>query len=136
MPVGHVVALIAAGLFLVGVLLVGLGVRMLAVDRRRNRTWHVYPGQVVASRWDGEQTRCQVVYRRDGTDVLFWNRYTSTVVGNPVGRPVQVLVDPADPREAVVGSGLVTGTTIGVVLVLVGGFFCVVGAFVGLVALS
>jgi hypothetical protein len=136
MPVGHVVALVAAGLFLVGVLLVGLGVRMLAVDRRRNRTWHAYPGRVVASRWDGDQTRCQVVYRRDGTDVLFWNRYTSTVVGDPVGRPVQVLVNPADAREAVVGSGLVTGTTIGVVLVLVGGFFCVVGAFISLVALS
>lgn len=136
MPVSRVVALIAAGLLLVGVLLAVLGGRMLATARRRRRTWHSCPGQVVASRWDGEQTRCQVAYRRDGTDVLFWNRYTSTVIGDPVGRPVQVLVNPADPHDAVVGSGLITGTTVGVVLVLVGGFFCVVGAFIGLVAAS
>ena len=111
-----------------------LGARTLAGVRRQRRTWHAYPGQVVATQPDGDQVRCQVAYSRDGTTVLFWNRYTSTVLRNPVGRPVTVLVDPADPRHAVVSGGIVDGSTFGVVVVLAGSLAFLIGAVVALAA--
>lgn len=136
MPFRVVAPLVAVGLLAFGVLFVVLGIRMLTGDRRRRRTWERFPGRVVASRMDDGQVRCQVVYqRRDGTNVPFWNRYTSTMVGDPVGRQVEVLVNPADPRDAVVGRGLVGGGFVGVVFVVVGAFVALGGAVAGVVML-
>ncbi len=137
MPSAWILPLVALGFLAFGVLFVVIGVRTLRSDGLRRRTWHATSGQVVASRLDGEQVRCQVAYRRpDGTEVLFWNRYTSTVMGDPVGRAVQVLVNPSDPHDAVVSSGLVGGSLLGAVLVSIGGVFAVVGAVVGAFALA
>lgn len=120
--------LVPLGLVLLGGLCLVSGVRTVRTDRVRRRTWRSYPGEVVASRLDGEQTRCQVGYRRaDGTKVLFWNSFTSTTVLDPVGRQVLVLENPADPRQAVVGSGLVGGGVVGTVFAVVGGLMVVAG---------
>lgn len=131
MPFTWIPRIVAVGMLLFGLLFVVLGVRTLRADRLRRRTWHAARGQVVASRLDDEHTRCQVAYRRpDGTEVLFWNRYTSTVVRDPVGRAVQVLVNPADPHDAVVSSGLVGGSAVGVVFTAAGSVLAVVGLVV------
>ena len=126
--------LVALGLLLFGGFFLVTGVRTARTDALRRRTWRSYPGQVVASRLDGEQTRCEVEYRRaDGTVVRFWNAFTSTVVRDPVGRGVQVLENPADPRDAVVGSGLVGGDLVGTVFAVVGGLLVAAGVAVGVV---
>ncbi|GAB2572361.1 DUF3592 domain-containing protein [Microlunatus antarcticus] len=136
MTFGQAFTLLSAGFVLLGAVFVVLGARTLASTRRRRRTWHAYPGRVVATRPDGDLVRCQVAYRRDGTQVLFWNRYTSSVLRDPVGRDVPVLVNPADPHDAVVDGGIVDGSTVGVVFVVVGSLAVVIGLVVGLVALT
>ena len=136
MTPGQVAPLLALGATLLGALLVVLGVRALLSSRRQRRTWLPYPGRVVASRLDGEQVRCQVAYARDGSEVRFWNRYTSTVVGDPVGREVSVLVNPRDPHDAVVAGGLVGGSTVGVFFVLAGALAVVLGLVIGVVTLA
>jgi len=108
------------GFFLVGTVLVVVGARPFVRARRRRQTWQAYPGRIVASRPDGDQVRCQVAYVRDGTKVLFWNRYTTTLLRDPVGREVPVLVNPADPRDAVVAGGTVNGSVISIIFVVVG----------------
>ena len=136
MTFDQLAAVSSAAFVLVGGLFVLLGARALASNRRQRLTWLPYAGRVVATRPDGDQTRCQVAYDRDDTVVLFWNRYTSTVVRNPVGRDVAVLVNPADPHDAVVAGGIVGGSTFGVVLVAAGSLAVATGAVVALVALT
>lgn len=133
---GQAAALLGLAFTLLGAVFVVLGVRALASSRRQRRTWRPYAGRVVASRLDGDQVRCQVAYARDGAEVRFWNRYTSTVVGDPVGREVRVLVNPGDPHDAVVAGGLVGGSTVGVFFVLAGALAVVVGLVIGVVTLA
>ncbi|SER30767.1 DUF3592 domain-containing protein [Microlunatus flavus] len=124
--------LISLGMLLLGGYLLVSGIRTVRRAGLRRRTWRSYPGEVVGSRLDGEQTRCQIGYRRsDGTKVVFWNSFTSTVVRNPVGRPVLVLENPADPHEAVVGGGIVSGDLVGTIFAVIGGVLAVVGVLVG-----
>lgn len=127
----HVPALLCVGFLLLGLFFVGSGIRTLAAQSRRSRTWVRMPGRVVASRLDGDLTRSQVAFRLQERTVLFWNRYTSTTVRDPVGRDVQVLVNPADPHDAVVESGLVGGSLVGVLFVVLGSVFALAGALVG-----
>jgi hypothetical protein len=108
------------GFLVVGTVLILAGARPFVRARRRRLTWQAYPGRIVASRPDGDQVRCQVAYVRDGTKVLFWNRSTSTVLRDPVGREVQVLVNPADPRDAVIGGVTRYGSVVSLVFVVVG----------------
>jgi hypothetical protein len=133
---GQLAAVFSAAFVLLGGGFLLLGVRTLVSHRRQRLTWHPYPGRVVATRPDGDQVRCQVAYDRDGTKVLFWNRYTSTVVRNPVGRDVAVLVNPADPHDAVVAGGIVDGSTVGVVFVVAGSLALAIGLVVALVTLT
>ena len=129
--------LVALGLALFGAFFLVTGVRTVRADSRRRRTWRPYPGEVVATDFDGEQTRCQVAYRRaDGTKALFWNTFTSTVVRDPVGRPVQVLENPADPHEAVVAGGIVSGDLVGTIFAVVGAVLVAAGVVVAVVLLS
>lgn len=129
--------LVSLGLVLFGGFFLVNGVRTVRADSLRRRTWRPYPGEVVATDFDGEQTRCQVAYRRaDGTTAIFWNFFTSTVVRDPVGRPVQVLENPADPHEAVVAGGIVSGDLVGTVFAVVGGVLVAAGVVVGAVLLS
>ena len=93
-------------LVLVGLLALGHGLRTILDGRRRKQSWRTVPGRVVASRLDDGAFRCQVAFDHDGREIRFWNRFTSTGVLDPVGREVEVLVDPADPSQAVVSRGL------------------------------
>lgn len=128
--------LLSLGAALLGALFVVLGVRALVSSRRQRRTWLPRPGRVVATRLDDGQVRSQVAYLRDGAEVRFWNRSTSSVVLDPVGRDVTVLVNPDDPHDAVVSGGLVGGSTVGVVFVLTGALMVVVGLVIGVATLG
>jgi hypothetical protein len=135
--------LIPVGAVLFGALFVSRGVRALASDRERRESWLTFPGRVVGSRtvssgFDGttsDPTQCQVAYIRNGHEIVFWNRFTSTTTfRSPVGRPVEVLVNPADPGDAVVSRGLATGGTRGAILILAGAAFAILGVVFGLSA--
>jgi hypothetical protein len=81
------------------------GARILVRAGRRQRQWRTYPGRVVASRLDEGHFQFQVAFDHDGREIRFWNPYTTTLGVDPVGRDVEVLVNPADPSQAVVREG-------------------------------
>lgn len=114
---------------LFGLFFLGSGVRTVLVGRQRAQTWRAVPGRVVASRLDDGQYRCQIAFRHDGREIRFWNRFTSSALSDPVGRAVEVLVDPDDPSQAVVSRGLVGASAVGLV-------FCAVGALATVVGLA
>ena len=96
---------IGQGVIALGVLvLIGAG-RTVLNGRRRQRSWTRRDGRVVASRLDDGQFRYQVSFRNGEEEVRFWNRFTTGSGLDPVGRQVTVLVNPDDPRDAVVGAG-------------------------------
>lgn len=113
---------------LFGLVFVGSGVTTLLACRRRARTWRTVPGQVVASRLHDGQFRCQVAFVHEGREIRFWNRFTSSAFSDPVGRAVEVLVDPDDPSRAVVSRGLVGSSVVGLA-------FCAVGALAAAIGL-
>ncbi len=102
----------------VGLLLMVLGLVLLLRDRRRRAEWPSYPGRVVTSRLDDGKIRYQVTYRRDGREATFWNRYYA--VTDPVGREVEVLVNPDDPDDALVSAGNGGGSRVGLGLAAFG----------------
>ena len=108
------------GLLGFGLLLVVIGLITLTRDRRRRESWQSYPGRVVASRLEDGQFRSCVAYLRDGREVTFWNRFTGSALTDPVGREVEVLVNPEDPGDAVVSGGLAGGSTVGTGVTVVG----------------
>jgi Protein of unknown function (DUF3592) len=110
-----------------GLLFVLLGVTSLVRHRRRRSSWSTFPGRVVGSRLDDGQIRSRVAYVHDGREVTFWNRYTSTTMTDPVGREVEVLVNPDDPNDAVVSGGLVGGGTVGIAMLFFGAAAIVFG---------
>jgi hypothetical protein len=114
-----------------GLLFVVLGARTVFRDRHRRSEWLPAPGRVVASRLSGDdgQLQCQVAYRREGREVLFWNPFSSTTMGDPVGREVEVLVNPDDPADAVVSRGLAGGSITGYVFIAFGLFAVAFGAY-------
>ena len=133
--------LIPVGSVFIGTLFVLRGVRTVTADRRRRESWLRYPGRVVGSRLvssgfsddlTADQTQCRIAYVRDGREIEFWNRFTSTMLSSPDGRVVEVLVNPDDAGDAVVSDGLANGRVVGVVFALAGAFFVVVGLGIGL----
>jgi hypothetical protein len=88
-----------------GALFAVSGVTVLVRAVRRRRRWQPCAGTVVSSRLDDGQFRFQVAFDYDGREIRFWNPYTTSVGIDPVGRDVTVLVNPADPSQAVVGGG-------------------------------
>ena len=110
-----------------GVFFAIFGVRTLIVGRRRRAQWQQVPGWVVGSRLEDGETRCQVAFRHAGRDVVFWSRHSSTMASDPVGREVQVLVNPADPSDAVVASGSAGSGAAAVSLLTFGVLACGVG---------
>lgn len=118
-----------------GLLFTGLGISTLRKNRRRREEWVALPGRVVGSRLSGDgQVQCRVAYHRDGREVIFWNRYTSTTMSNPVGRAVEVLVNPDHPDDAVVSRGLVSGGLVGWAFLAFGLVFVVIAIGSGVVA--
>lgn len=111
-----------------GVLFAAFGVTTLAKDSRVRREWQPRRGRVVATRLSDGRFRCLVAYQHEGQEVRFWNRYTSTGLVDPVGREVEVLVDPEDPHDAVVGRGQVGGRVVGGAFLAFGILAVVVGA--------
>ena len=97
-----------------------------AVRRRQN--WRTCAGTVVSSRLDDGQIRCQVAFEYEGREVRFWNPHTTAVGIDPVGRPVTVLVNPADPGQAVVSKGQSRPEAAGVGFLVFGLAAVVIGA--------
>ena len=89
----------------VGALFVVMGATTLVRAGRRQRQWRAYQGKVIASRLEDGQFRFQVAFDHDGREIRFWNRHTTAIGVDPVGRDVEVLVNPADPSQAVVSRG-------------------------------
>jgi len=100
-------------LVVVGVLSVVLGGVTVVRDRQRRQDWQATPGRVVASRLEDGQFRSRVAYVWEGRERAFWNRFSATALTDPVGREVEVLVNPEDPDDAVVSRGLVGGSVVG-----------------------
>jgi hypothetical protein len=90
---------------IVGVFFMGTGVGMLQRSRRRRRTWTRRTGLVVGSRLFNGQIESQVTFSDDSGPVTFWNRFTTSFTTDPVGRTVDVLVNPDDRSDAVVANG-------------------------------
>jgi hypothetical protein len=112
-----------------GIAFIGAGLWTVLADRRRRAEWQVHPGRVVASRLDDGKIRFRVSYTWQGREVSFWNRYSVTV--DPVGKDVEVLVNPEDPEDAVVSRGLASGTALGVAMVAFGVLALLVGTPLG-----
>ena len=89
----------------VGAFFVVAGATIFVRAGRRQRQWRTYPGRVVASRLEDGQFRFQVAFDHDGREIRFWNRHTTALGVDPVGRDLDVLVNPADPSQAVVSKG-------------------------------
>ena len=129
---GPLTTLIPVVLVAFGLLFFAIGVNTLRGGRRRGRDWERVPGRVIGSRLDSMgsgdgQLRCQVAFGYQGREVVFWNRYTSSFGVDPVGREVEVLVNPADPHDAVVAGGLAGAKAVGVSFLAFGGIAVVVG---------
>lgn len=129
MPIGNVLSGLPVGFVVVGVVFLGLGTRSLIQGSRRRESWPTFPGRVVGSRLDDGQIRSQVSYQRDGRDIVFWNRFTATTTTDPVGREVEVMVNPDDPDDAVVGRGLAGGASVGVAFVVFGAVAVMAGIY-------
>jgi|SRR6478609_5980032 hypothetical protein len=127
-----VVVLAFGGLFVV------IGVLTTNADRRRRRTWLPQTGVVVGSRLDGDgHQRVQVEYRdRAGVPIRFWNRYTSSGGPDQTGRRVDVLVNPANPHDAVISGGAATGRLVGSALFAFGTLAEVIGVLLVISALT
>lgn len=114
-------AWIRPAFIVIGLILVATGAVTWVRMKRRSRTWQAGRGEIVASRLDGDgHFRFQVAFSFDGQKVLFWNRFTTSSGVDPVGRAVDVLINPADPTDAVVVRGAAGPTVVGAVFVLVG----------------
>lgn len=121
MPIADPLSWLPVAFLVSGVLFVVLGTRQLVGTRARRESWRTVPGQVVTTRLEEGQYRCRVAYELDGRQLTFWNRSTASAVTDPYGREVEVWVNPDDPTDAVVGSGLAgSGSTVGVAFLAFG----------------
>jgi len=113
---------------LLGLFFIGSGVSTLHRSRHRRQTWTRRTGLVVGSRLSDGQIQAQVTFSDDEGPVTCWNRYTSSFATDPVGRTVDVLVNPDDRSDAVMADGPATPALVaaafvvfGLIAVLVGG---------------
>ena len=130
MPIGNLLSWLPWAFLAFGLMFIFLGLRTVTGERRRRESWPTYPGWVVGSRLSDGQTQSRVSYQRDGREITFWNRYSSTTMSDPVGREVEVMVNPEDPDDAVVGHGLVGGGLVGLAFIVFGAMALVGGAYV------
>ena len=73
------------------------------------------------------QIRAQVAFQYEGRPITFWNRFTTGTGIDPVGRDVDILVNPADPTDAVVVRGATRPSTVGWAFVAFGVIAVVIG---------
>ncbi len=113
---------------LFGALFLAMGGSTLVGSRRRQRNWLPQTGRVVGSRLDGDgQIRAQIAFHFEGRPITFWNRFTTGTGIDPVGRDVDILVNPADPTDAVVVRGAGRPSVVGWAFVAFGVIAVVVG---------
>jgi hypothetical protein len=110
-----------------GLLMFASGIGEFVRHSRRRRSWLPRSGHVVGTRLDDGQTRVQVAFEEAGQEVRFWNRYTSSGIQR-VGRPVELLVNPANSADAVVVRGAAGGGLVSAVFIVAGLVFAAVGA--------
>lgn len=112
-----------------GGLFVVLGLLTMRSARRRRRAWTALTGQVVGSRSTGDgHLRLQVEYRdQTGQAVRFWNRFSVSGGTDRAGQQVDILVNPADPTDAVISGGASGGRLVGPVFLAFGAVAVVVG---------
>ena len=115
-------AFVAAGL-----LMFASGIGEIVRHSRRRRSWLPRSGHIISTRLDDGQTQAQVAFEENGQEVRFWNRYTSSGIQR-VGRPVEILVNPANSADAVVVRGAAGGVLVGAVFIVAGLMFAAVGA--------
>lgn len=115
-------AFVAAGL-----LMFASGIGEFVRHRRRRRSWLPRSGHIISTRLNDGQTRVQVAFEEDGQEVRFWNRYSASGIQR-VGRPVEILVNPANSADAVVVRGAVGGGLVSAVFIVAGLLFAAVGA--------
>ncbi|HEY9292027.1 MAG TPA: DUF3592 domain-containing protein [Microlunatus sp.] len=127
----------------VGVLLMIFGIRSIVKVRRRRQHWLRYPGEAFDYVWESG----------NDSSIQFWmlrwidNHGVQRTARNPYGVsggtlksfpfPVEVLVNPADPRDGQVSRGAHSGLTGAVVAIAAGLLFGLVGGlwlFVGVIA--
>jgi Protein of unknown function (DUF3592) len=128
MPASSVDPWIALSALGFGVLFAAMGVATLVRAARRRRHWHVHQGTVVASRLDDGQFRFQVAFAYGGREIRFWNPYTTASGVDPVGRDVEVLVNPDDPAQAVVSRGQSRPEVVGAAFLAFGVVALLIGA--------
>ena len=113
---------------LFGALFLVMGGSTLVSSRLRQRTWLPQTGRVVGSRLDGDgHIRAQVAFQYEGRPITFWNRFNTGTVIDPLGRDVDILVNPADPTDAVVVRGAARPSTVGWAFVAFGVIAVVIG---------
>ena len=130
---GGVATLLGAVFAVLGLVFVVLGIRTLGQVAARRRTWIRYPGEAFDYVWHGGGRNSQQYWMlrwidRDGVQRTAENPYGSsggTLRSFPF--PVDVLVNPENPREATVAEGARSGILTGWLFSLVGGLFAVIG---------
>lgn len=125
-----------------GILFVILGIRGLQSVRYRRRHWLRYPGEAVDSVWetdDGKSYQYWILQwvGADGVRRTARNPHSSsggTLRSFPF--PVEVLVNPDNPRQAQVAEGGNSGLLGYALFAVVGGIFALVGIILGVAALG
>jgi hypothetical protein len=124
--------LVPAAFTILGPLMVVLGIRMVVRNRHRQRAWIRYPGEAFDYVWHrGNQYWMLRWIDRDGVQRTAQNPYGNsggTVRSFPF--PVEVLVDPQDPRSAQVATGANSGSLFNVLIIAIGLIFGLVGGAV------
>ena len=117
------------GITCFGLVFVAIAAKTLRDSRRQRRTWILRPGRIVRSRLDTDGIRFQVAFDNNGTEQTFWNRFYSGSGIDPVGKTVDVRVNPQNPADAVVVRGVAaTGMVTAVAFLVFGAFATTIGA--------
>ncbi|ASR45536.1 DUF3592 domain-containing protein [Paenibacillus kribbensis] len=132
---------------LLGLLLIYFGFRTIRRHRYRKRHWIRTKGQIVDAHIevdvdvvpfdrddpvDTSYTRQLKVrfYTTSGQAVEFWNPYSTNLSFNRVGSKINVLYNPANPRDARIAGGVNGAGCLAFSLFLIGIPFALSGAFV------
>jgi hypothetical protein len=120
--------------FLVGgVLILILGIRTAVNVRRRRQSWIRYPGEAYDYVWDSSGDSSVQYWMLRWIDHQGVQRTTRNPYGVSGGTlktfpfPVEVLVNPDNPREGQVARGARSGLTTAIAFIGVGLIFAVVG---------
>jgi len=129
-------------LVLFGVLFVVLGIRGLQAVRYRRRHWLRYPGEAVDYVWETDEGKSYQywILRWVGADGV--RRTARNPHGSSGGTlrsfpfPVEVMVNPDDPKQGQVAEGGNSGLGAYALFTVVGGVIALVGVIVGVAALG